>query len=91
MYLTSIPNQRRQVFTTLIKKGGETVQLVHSMAPALTLTLTLNHLANKPQQTTSTAYAVEHMRKEPVQSKLNFEPRHTKWSWINLATFSLHL
>ena len=35
---------------------------MHSLAPALTLTLTqtqtLNHLANKPQQTTSTLFGL---------------------------------
>ena len=34
------------------------VHLVQPLAPALTLTLTLNHLANKPQQTTRTLFGL---------------------------------
>ena len=40
---------KAKLLTTLIRPEGKKVQLVHSLAPALTL----NHLANKPQQTTS--------------------------------------
>ena len=40
------------------------VQLVHSLAQAVTVTLTLtlthDHLANKPQQTTSTLFGLMH-------------------------------
>ena len=38
--------------------------LVHSLAPALTLTLTLtlDHLANKPQQTTSALFGLMYPR-----------------------------
>ena len=43
-------SMKAKLLTTLIRpEGKKKVQLVHSLAPALTL----NHLANKPQQTTS--------------------------------------
>ena len=44
-------------YNTTGKKKKET-HLVQSLAPALTLTLTLNRLANKPQQTTSTLFSL---------------------------------
>ena len=60
------------------------VQIIHSLAPALTLTLTitliLNHLANKPQQTTSPQSIVLCSMQLSVsarvtsQCKLTFEP-----------------
>ena len=43
------------VHHTYIWPEGKKVQLVRSRA--LALTLTINHLANKPQQTTSTLFA----------------------------------
>ena len=53
---------KTMVFTTLTRPVGKNVQLVHSLAPALglALSLTLNHLANKPQQTTSTLVYWQH-------------------------------
>ena len=49
-----------KVFTALIRpENKKKVQLVHSLSPALTLTLqTLNQLANKPQQTTSALFGL---------------------------------
>ena len=46
-------HQRRKKKKKKEKKKKKKVTLVHSLAPDLTLTLTLNHLANKPQQITS--------------------------------------
>ena len=44
---------RTKLFTIYIRpEEKKKVQLVHSLAPALTLTQTLNHLANKPQEIT---------------------------------------
>ena len=43
---------KTMVFTTLIRPVGKNVQLVHSLAPALSLSLTLNQLANKPTGST---------------------------------------
>ena len=59
MWVIIIAECISKVFTTLIRPDKKKSQLVHSLSPALTLTLTLtqtqtiNHLANKPQQTTS--------------------------------------
>ena len=39
------------------KTRGKKTQLVYSLAQALTLTLTLNHLANKPQRTASKLFS----------------------------------
>ena len=52
-----LPNQG--VYYTY-KTREKKVQLVHSLSPALTLTLslTLNHLANKLQQTTSALFCL---------------------------------
>ena len=64
------------------------------MTPALTLTLTLNQLANKPQQPAhkvllyaacSWTYTVVCVRNEPVQINL-WTSDVTTWSWVNLAT-----
>ena len=54
---------KAKVFTTLIRPVGKKVQLVHSLAPALALalSLTFNHLANKLQQTTSTLFGLMYM------------------------------
>ena len=59
---TSEPTKTK-VFSTLIRPEGKKVhvQLVHSLAQALTLTLTLNHLANKPQQMTSTLFGLMYL------------------------------
>ena len=46
------------MFTTLIIPEGKKAQLVHSLAQALTLTLTRNHLANKPQRKASTLFGL---------------------------------
>ena len=79
---------KTEVFTTLINQRGGKVQLVHFLAPALILTLTLNHLANKPfgpSSICSCAHAVERMRKEAVQINL-WTSDVTTWSRVNLAT-----
>ena len=54
---------KTMVFTTLVRPLGKKVQLVHSLGPALALalSLTLNHLAKQPQQTTSTLFGLMYM------------------------------
>ena len=56
-----LPNHRRQRSTTLIRpeeknNNNKKKNTVHSLAEALTLTITLNHLANKPQRMASTLF-----------------------------------
>ena len=56
------PNQRRQrCLPHFVRQEREIKEVLHSLAPALTLTLipithSLNHLANKLLRTTSTSY-----------------------------------
>ena len=63
---------KTKVFTTLDQKKKKR-QLVHFLAPALiltlALTLTLNHLVNKPQQTTSTLFGL--MYQTTAQQTIN--------------------
>ena len=49
-----------KLLTTLIRAEKKKVQLVHSLPPALTL----NHLANKPQQTTSALFRLMYIPKD---------------------------
>ena len=55
-------SEERKWLSPHLKPEGKKVQLVHSLAPALNLTLTLNHLATTPQQTTSTLFGLMYPR-----------------------------
>ena len=73
--LRTYGDYQTKVFTTLIRPEKK-IQLVHSLAHALTLTLTptqtLYHLANKPQQTTSTLFRLMYPTKAHwVQQTIN--------------------
>ena len=60
-YMETSEPTKTKVFSTLIRPEGKKVhvQLVHSLAQALTLTL--NHLANKLQQMTSTLFGLMYL------------------------------
>ena len=51
---------KTKVLTTLIRSQKKKGHIVHSLTPALTLILTptLNHIAQKPQETTSTLFGL---------------------------------